>query len=128
MLLPSLSLIPSMIAHHASVYLVQLPGSDCGQVGPSPFACPSRLSKLFFQPTSPSLRSLPLFEWLNRTQEAVRYTEAQLAKEERKRPGELSMSITSDYLQSYPEGFEEKVLKRHIASCVYSGRNKRASV
>lgn len=92
-----------MIAHHASVYLVQLPGTDCGQVGPLP-AHPSASpkpgfpAKLFFFP----------FQWLNRDQEAVRYTEAQLAKERRECPGELSMSITSDYLQLYPEDFEGK--------------------
>lgn len=55
-------------------------------------------AKLFFFP----------FQWLNRDQEAVRYTEAQLAKERGERPGELSMSITSDYLQFYPEDFEGK--------------------
>lgn len=36
-----------MIAHHASVYLVQLPGTDCGQVGPlpaRPSASPNRFS------------------------------------------------------------------------------------
>lgn len=48
------------------------------------------------------------FQWLNHDQEAVRYTEAQLAKERRECPGELSTSITSDYLQFYPEDFEGK--------------------
>lgn len=48
------------------------------------------------------------FQWLNHDQEAVRYTEAHLAKKRRKCPGELSMSITSDYLQFYPEDFEGK--------------------
>lgn len=46
------------------------------------------------------------FQWLNRDQEAVRYTEAQLANERRGCPGELSTSITSDYFQFYPEDFE----------------------
>lgn len=31
-----------------------------------------------------------------------------MAKERRECPGELSMSITSDYLQLYPEDFEGK--------------------
>lgn len=48
------------------------------------------------------------FQWLNRDQEAVRYTEPQLAKEQGECPGELSMPITSDYLQFYPKDFEEK--------------------
>lgn len=93
--------IPSMIAHHASVYLVQLPGTDCGQVGPlaaRPSASPNRFSS----------QAPPPFQWLNRDQEAVRYTEAQLAKERGECPGELSMCITSDYLQFYPEDFEGK--------------------
>lgn len=55
-------------------------------------------AKLFFFP----------FQWLNRDQEAVRYTEAQLAKERGECPGELSMSITSDYLQFYPEDLKGK--------------------
>lgn len=61
-------------------------------------------SKPVFQPSS---FFFP-FQWLNRDQEAVRYTEAQLAKEKGECPGELSMSITSDYLQFYPEDFEGK--------------------
>ncbi len=55
-------------------------------------------AKLFFFP----------FQWLNQDQEAVGYTEAQLAKVRGECPGELSMSITSDYLQFYPEDFEGK--------------------
>lgn len=55
-------------------------------------------AKLFFFP----------FQWLNQNQEAVRYTEAQLAKESGERPGELSMSITSNYSQFYSEDFEGK--------------------
>lgn len=43
------------------------------------------------------------FQWLNQDQEAVRYTEPQLAKEWRECPGELSVLITSDYLQFYPK-------------------------
>lgn len=55
-------------------------------------------AKLFFFP----------FQWLNQDQEAVGYTEAQLANTRGECPGELSMSITSDYLQFYPEDFEGK--------------------
>lgn len=55
------------------------------------------------------------FQWLNRDQEAVRYTEPQLAKERGECPGELSMPITSDYLQFYPKDFEEKKKKPQTA-------------
>lgn len=41
------------------------------------------------------------FQWLNQDQEAVMYTEAQLAKEKGECPGELSMSITSVYSQHF---------------------------
>lgn len=70
-------------------------------------------AKLFFFP----------FQWLNRDQEAVRYAEALLAKERRECPGELSMPITSDYLQFYPEDSEKKQkkkhFKRHTTSCLF---------
>lgn len=73
-----------------------------GELAPSPpvlqLLQTSFLAKLIFFP----------FQWLNHDQEAVRYTEAQLAKERRECPGELSMPITSDYLQFYPEDFEGK--------------------
>lgn len=67
------------------------------------------------------------FQWLNRDQEAVRYTEAQLAKERGECPGELSMSITSDYSQFYPQDFEEKASNGKLPA-VYSEWNKRVSV
>lgn len=54
------------------------------------------------------------FQWLNQDQEAVRYTEAQLAKERGECPGELSMSITSDYLQ-----FSRKTLRKKPQTANY---------
>lgn len=66
-------------------------------------------AKLFFFP----------FQWLNQDQETVRYIEAQLAKERGECPGELSMSITSDYLQFYPKDFEEKASNGTLTA-VYS--------
>lgn len=118
-----------MIAHHASVYLVQLPGTGCGQSWPS--LRPSfSFSKLLFQPSSPFFPPSLLFQWLNRDQEAVRYAEAQLAEESRECPGELSMSITSDYLQFYPEDFEGKASNGTLPALayVYSEGNKHVSV
>lgn len=94
---------PLVIAQHASVYLVQLLATDCGQVCSSSLLLPIRQllwtnfpAKLFFFS----------FQWLNQDQEAVRYTEPQLAKEWGECPGELSVPITSDYLQFYPKDVE----------------------
>lgn len=92
-----------MIAHHASVYLVQLLGTmTVGKLAVTPLVLQLLQTgfpaKLFFFP----------FQWLNQNQEAVRYTEAQLAKDSGERPGKLSMSITSDYSPFYSEDFEGK--------------------
>lgn len=105
-----------MIAHHASVYLVQLPGTDCGQVGPLP-ARPSASPNWF---SSQAFFFFP-FQWLNWDQEAVRYIEARLAKERRECPGELSMSITADYLQFYPADFEGKASNSTLRAMFIQG-------
>lgn len=64
----------------------------------------------------------PLLQWLNADQEAVRDTEADLAKERRVCPGELSMSITSDYLQFYSEDFEGKASNSTLRAMFIQGK------
>lgn len=117
--IPSSS-IPLVIAHHASIYLTQLLATNCGQVTPCPTL--SNTSALISRPCPPIHQLLSTdfpaklfffsFQWLNQDQEAVRYAEPQLAKEWWECPGELSVPITSDYLQFYPKmlsGEGEKV-------------------
>lgn len=97
-----------------------------GNIGPRsarPSAPPSQT--IFFLSRSP-------FQWLNSDQEAVRETEVWLAKERRARPGELSMSITSDYLQFYSEDSEGKAsngtkravfIQRETSMSVFNSEN-----
>lgn len=61
------------------------------------------------------------FQWLNHAQEAVRYTEAHLAKKTRECPGELSMSITSDYLQFYTQDLEGKASNGSLQAMFIQG-------
>lgn len=110
-------LIPATIAHGAGVYLVQLPGTECGRAGP--LSLRPLFQLLQHQLLSQAL-FFPLLQWLNVDQETVRDTE--LAKERRVCPGELSMSITSDYLQFYSEDFEGKASNSTLRAMFIQGK------
>lgn len=86
---------------------------------PPPLTLPlfSASPTLTFKPSS----IFSLLQWLNVDQEAVRDTEAELAKERRVCPGGLSMSITSDYLQLYSEDFEGKASNSIVRAMFIQG-------
>lgn len=116
------SAIPSMIAHHASVYLVQLPGTDCGQVGPlpaRPSASPNRFS------------SQALFLSLSMAEPGSRSCQVHWGSVG-KREGRVSRRAVHVYyfrlLAVLPRRLWGKSLKRHTTSYVYSGWNKHVSV
>lgn len=91
----SSSPIPPVIARHASLYLAQL----------LPTNPPPPIRQLLWT-NFPAKLFFFSFQWLNHDQEAVRCTEPQLAKEWGECPGELSVLITSDYLQFHPKDVE----------------------
>lgn len=105
--------IPSMIAHHASVYLVQLPGTDCGQVGPLP-ARPSAPPNRFSSQT--------LFLSLSMAEPGSRSCQVHWSSVG-KRVGRVSRRAVHVYyfrlLAVLPERLWGKSLKRHTNSCLF---------
>lgn len=117
----SSSPIPAMIAHHASVYLVQLPGTDWGQVGPGPVR-PSASPKRF--------SSQALFLFLSMAEPGSRSCQVHWGSVG-KREGRVSRRAVHVYyfrlLAVSPQDFEEKASNGKLPA-VYSECNKRVSV
>lgn len=107
--------IPLMIAHHASVYLVQLPGTDCGQVGPLP-ARPSASLNPFSSQT--------LFLFLSMAEPGSRSCQVHWTSVG-KRVGRVSRRAVHAYyfrlLAVLPERLwgKKKSLKQHTPSCLF---------
>lgn len=115
-----------MIAHHASVYLVLLPGTDCGQVGPSPRPFCS-FSKPVFQPSS--------FSFLFNGWTGIKKLSGTLKLCWQKRGESVQESCpcllpqtTCSFTQKTPKKNKKKNTLNGTLLAVYSEWNKRVSV
>ena len=116
-----LSTIPAMIAHHARVYLVQLPGTDCGRVGLLP-ARPSAKkpfpAKLCFFP-------------LSMAEQGSRSCQVHWGSAGRRESRVSRRAVHVYYfrlLAALPRRLWGESLKRHTIRYFYSWRNKLVSV